>query len=811
MTVAGFMWNDVKLAFRQLRLNRSFAFIAITTLALGIGANTAIFTVMNTIMLRPLPYKNSDRLVSIHRTSPQSQFWPHAVANFLDLRAENTVFEKSAAYIWGRFSLASPGELADSVHGMICTADYFSILGTPAELGRTFAPDEDQPGRDNVVVVSHDLWMRRFGGDRNVIGKTIRVDGHPKQIIGVMPTTFDIPQLWSPVEVWKPFAFSAEDRQNRRDNFIHAVARLKPGVSIAQADRELKAIASRLEKAYPEVNGQMSVRVVPLKEQIGDQSSRRFAWLMLGLTVFVLAIACVNLANLQLARAAARARELAVRLALGASRARLMRQLLVESLVIATLGGAAGVFVSIWLADFLGKKLDRWSPSGIPMPLDWRVLAFALACAVFTGLLFGVGPAWSAARSNMNETLKAGSRGSTSDRSQNFFRQALIVGQVSLALVLLTGSALFTGGLRKFVQHDPGWNPQGLLVGWLPVSAKFEDARVFVKMLEDPLREIPGVRSVSISSSLPLWSFGTSRYFIPEGQPLPEPGQESLISAESVTPAYFETMGISLKQGRTFTLDDNADHPSVVIINQAMAKKFWPGKNPIGEKIKSGDRKLLQTGEGLEIVGVVGDLRFPANLNRPDTTWQTYRPFAQEPRPSLAIEIRAAGDPAQVTAAVRRAIAEIDPDLPLNEADTARATIDRMLGHFTLAAKILTGFSWLGLTLAGLGIYGVMSYLVIQRMPEIGIRMALGATAQNIARMLITRALVLTSAGLVIGVVAGVFVARLLAAAVPQVPSHDISINVTVCMIVVLMTLGAVAGPAWKAIRVDPSESLRSE
>jgi predicted permease len=445
------------------------------------------------------------------------------------------------------------------------------------------------------------------------------------------------------------------------------------------------------------------------------------------------------------------------------------------------------------------------------MPLDWRVLTFTLVCAVLTGLLFGIGPAWSASRSNMNETLKAGSRGSTSDRSQNFFRQALIVGQVSLALVLLTGSALFTSGLRKFVQHNPGWNPDGLLVGWMPVSSKFEDHRQFIKTLQDRLRSIPGVRSAAVSSSLPIWTFGSSRYVAAADRPLPEPGQESLITAEGVAPGYFDTMGITLKQGRAFTVDDNENHPNVVIINEAMAQKFWPGKSPLGQKIKTGDRKALEEDSPLEIVGVVNDLRFPANLNRPETQWQTYRPLAQEPPGYLGIEIRAEGPPEPLVGAIRRAVADLDPDLPVNELDSARHMIDRLLGHFSLAAKILTGFSWLGLTLAGLGIYGVMSYLVIQRMPEIGIRMALGATAQNIARMLISRAMLLTGIGLIIGVIAGAAVGRLLAVAVPEVPSRDIWINVTVCLVVVAMTLAAVASPAWKAMRVDPSESLRAE
>jgi putative ABC transport system permease protein len=804
------MWNDLKISLRQLRLNRGFAVIAITTLALGIGANTAIFTIMNTIMLRPLPYPEPGRLVSIYRTSPQSSRWPHAVPDYLEVRAQSSVFEKTCAYIWHRMSLANPGEPAESVRGLACTADFFAALGTPPELGRTFAADEDQPGRDNVAVISHNFWLHRFGGDRAIVGKTIRLEGKPVEIIGVMPASFDVPQLWSPIEVWRPFAFGADQLQNRADHYISALGRLKTGVTLAQANSELKTIGSHLELAYPESNAKTSLLANPLNESIGDQSSRRFAWLMLGLTGFVLMIACINLANLQLARAAARARELAVRLALGASRFRLMRQLIVESLVISTLGGVAGIFVSIWLSDFLGKKLDRWSPDGMPMPLDWRVLTFALACAILTGLFFGAGPAWSASRSNMNETLKAGARGSTSDRSQNFSRHALIVGQVALALVLLTGSALFTGGLKKFVQQKPGWNPDGLIMGWMPISSKYpaNEGREFNKLLEDRLRAIPGVREVSLSSSMPIWAFGTIRYFNLEGQPLPEAGQEPLTSAESVTPDYFQTMGIRLKQGRPFTIDDNANHPEVIIINEAMAQKFWPGQNPIGQRIQTGDRKTMTSHE---IVGVVSDLHFPANLNRPETLWQTYRPLAQEPRGSIFIELRAIGSVEPIIAAVRRTVAEIDPDLPVNELDTARATIDRLLGHFSLAARILTAFSYLGLTLAGLGIYGVISYLVIQRMSEIGIRMALGATAQNIATLLLSRAMLLAGAGIVIGAIAATLVAKALAAAVPEVPAHDIGTNITVCLAVIAVTLAAVAGPAIKAMRVDPATSLRNE
>jgi len=802
--------DQVRFAARSLRKSPGFTLIAVLTFALGIGANTSIFTVMNTIMLRPLPYAEPNQLVSIYRTAPQSQRWPHSVANFLDYRSQNPVFDKMAAFGWRRFSLAQPGQPAESVRGMACTADYFSILGVPAELGRTFAPDEDQPGRDAVVVLSHTFWMRQFGADPRIVGKTIRLDAQPLTVIGVMPASFDVPQLWSPISAWRPLTFSSEERQDRGNNYLMAFGRVKPGVSVAQADAAMKSLADRLAKTYPASNAQNSLRIIPLNESIGDESSRRFSWLMLCLTGFVLMIACVNLANLQLARAAIRSRELAVRLALGSGRWRLMWQLLCESLLIAAVGGVSGILISMWLSNFIGKQLDRWSPEGIAMPTDWRVLSFAIGCALATGIIFGLGPAWIASRANVNDALKAGSRGSTTGRSQHFLRHSLIVGEVALALVLLTGSTLFVGGLRRFVDQKPGWATDHLLTGWVPLSTKYTDdaGRPFVKLLEQRLTSIPGVKQAAIASSVPIWAFGSSRSFLIEGQPLPPQGQDPLTSSEAVTPGYFSTMGIQLLQGRVFSDDDDQNRPNVVVINQAMAKKFWPNESPIGKRIGFDGREKPNW---MQVVGVVNDLRFPANLNKPDTLWQSYRPLAQETRGYYALQIRTTAAPASLASAVRQVVAEIDPDVPVNELEPADILIERVLGHFTLAGKLLVGFANLGLVLAALGIYGVISFLVVQRTGEIGIRMALGAQRPDVLWLILKKGLSLTAIGIGLGLIGAYAIASLLAAAVPEVPSKDPFAVLTVAFTLIAVGIGAAGIPAWRATRYDPTVALRCE
>ncbi len=806
--------NDLRFAFRQLLKNPGFTAVAVLTLTLGIGANTAIFSVLNTIMFRPLPYAQPERLVRVFGTSAQSQNWPHSTANFFDYREQNTVFERMAALKRTRFSLAEAGEPAESLRGIAATSDLFPIMKVQPALGRVFSAEEDQPGRNQVVILSHSFWLRRFAADTNIIGRIVRMDGESVAVIGVMSATAEYPQLWGPIDVWRPLALTQEQSQDRRDGWLDAIARLKQGISLPRAEGVMKSLAGRLADAYPQYNAHHSLRVAPLHESIGDDASRRFAWLLLGLTGFVLLIACVNLANLQLARALARSRETAVRLALGASRGQLIWQVLTESFIVALLGGVLGILLATWLNDFIGSRLTRWSPAGIEVTLDAHVLLFALVCSIATALVFGVAPAWLASRTDMNEALKASTRGTTAGRSQNRLRHTLIIGEIALALVLLTGASLFIGGLHRFIHQDPGWQVDGLLTGWIPLtSSKYsspEQRRAFVGRLEERLSKLPGVEHAAVSASLPIWAFGTTRPFLIEGQPPPPPGQEPFVTAEAVTAGYFETMNIRLQQGRLFTSADTAKRPNVVIINEAMARRFWPNESPLGKRIGGYDRANPDP-DWQEITGVVNDIRFPGNLSRPDTLWQIYRPIAQEPRPYVAVELRTAGAPAGLANALRRAVTELDTDLPVNELEPTRQMVNRMLEHFALASVFLGAFAILGLVLSALGIYGVISYFVVQRTGEIGIRVALGAQMRDVLWMVLGRGLRLSSVGVLVGLGGAVAVARLLAAAVPELHARDPLALAGAIGVLILATLFACWMPARKAAKVDPIKALRDE
>jgi putative ABC transport system permease protein len=679
-------------------------------------------------------------------------------------------------------------------------------------LGRVFTAAEEQPGANQVIILSHNLWERRFGADANIVGRNLRVDGDRVTVIGVMPAAFDCPQLWGPIDVWRPLAFSAEQRQNRQDNWLGVVARLEDGISVGKAEAAMTSLAGRLRSTYPEINANSGLRVARLRESIGDQSSQRFAWLLLGLTGFVLLIACFNLANLQLSRAATRGRELAVRLAMGVSRWRLMRQLLVESLVLGLMGGAGGIILAVWLSNLIASRINHpIFPQGFETPLDARVLLFALGCAVGTGILFGVAPAWIAARTNMNDVLKASSRASTAGRSQNRLRYTLISAEVAFALILLTGAGLFISGLQKFIKRDPGWQVDGLLTGWLSLSsakyASAEQRRAFIEQLEERLLALPPVERASLASSLPLWSFGSASHFVVEGRERPLAEQEPVVETEAVTPGYFATMGIRLREGRLFSSADNAQRPDVVVINEAMARHFWPGESPIGKRIGGTDRA---NPDWQEIIGVVNDIRFAGTLGQPDTPWQMYRALAQQPRSFLTIQLRARGG-SDVSASVRRILAELDPELPLNELETARQKIDRLLSHFTVASTFLGAFAGLALVLASLGIYGVISYFVAQRTGEFGIRMALGAQLRNVLWLVMSKGLLLSFIGIVMGLGGAFVIARLLAAAVPELPTRDPTIFGGVTLLLVVVALIACLIPARRAAKVDPMEALRYE
>jgi predicted permease len=579
--------QDVRYSLRQLLKHKSFTVVAVLTLALGIGVNTAMFSVLNTFLFRSLPYPQSDRLVRIWRTSPHSQSWPHSAANFFDQHDKNTVFEKMAAYNFVSRNLTEQGQTAERLLSLAATADFFPVLEVAPAHGRAFKPEEFEPGADNVIILSDRFWTRRFGSDPNIVGRTIRLDGKSVQIVGVMPPGFDHPILWGPIDIWQPLTFTPERKTNRGNNYLSSFGRLKPGVSIQQAEQSMVALAANLGKQNSSNEGE-SLRLEPLQRSMSDSIGRTVMWFTFGLAGFVLLIACANLANLQLVRTTARSRELAVRAALGAGRLRLLRHSFTESIVVALIGGIISLGIALAAVRFISTRLFTNLP-GASVQLDYRVFGFALLCSVVTGVLFGTVPAWFASRADVNAVLRQNSRGSTAGRSQHRLRHTLVIGEVAFAMVLLAAAGLFLRGLQRFINADPGWRVDGLMTAQMNLRGeKYADDKqrvAFLTEMENRLRTLPGVEHVAIGDSQPVFSFNSSSSFLVEGRPEPPPDKYPEMFFEPISSDYFATLGARLQQGRTFNAADTAAHPNVVIINETTAHTFWPNESPVGRRI----------------------------------------------------------------------------------------------------------------------------------------------------------------------------------------------------------------------------------
>jgi predicted permease len=795
--------QDLRYGLRMLRKNPGFATIAVLTLALGIGANMAMFSVLNTYLFRTLPYPEPDRLVRIFRTSP------HSPGNFFSHRELNDVFESMAAFTHFSGNLADPGEAADRVRGISATSDYFLALGLQPSLGRVFREEEHEPGSDRVVVLSDRFWLTHYGGDPDIIGRKMRLDGNDVEILGVMPPASEYPLLWNTVDVWRPLAFSAEARRGRGSNYLRSFGRLKPGVSIQQAQEAMVAIAANLSSQNPENAGE-SLRLEPMHVSMTDDIGRKVMWFTFGLASFVLLIACANIANLQLVRTAARAREYAVRAALGARRARLIRQSLTESLVVSLIGGALSLVLAWVAVGFISRRLFSELP-GAKVTLDYRVFAFALLCSVATGLIFGTVPAWLASRTDLNNTLRQNSRGSTVGRSHHRLRNGLIIGEVAFALILLTGGALFVRGIQRAAHLDPGWEVDGLLMAFIsPRGSNYSngDQRIeFYRKLEEKLRALPGVEQASISNSAITFSFNSSGSFRIEGEPEPQPGQWPETIFEAISPQFFETLRVKVLEGRAFNYDDGARSAPVIIINETMAKKFWPNESAIGKRVG----RPGTDPRWMEVVGVVNDLDTPANLAEPYTRYQSYRPLTQQSGQGGTIVLRTSGPPDALAGSLRAAAAEIDPAQPVYGIRSARNMVDQGLGRISLLGTLLGAFALLGLTLSAIGIYGVTSNSVVQRTGEIGIRMALGAARVDVLRLILGKGLTLIIAGAVLGLAGSYAVARLLIWLIPALPTRDPWLLAGLELVMVLVALAACWIPAQRATRVDPMVALRQE
>jgi len=814
---AAAMVSDLRFALRQLVKRPGFTAVAALTLALGIGINTTMFSVLNALVLQASPAPDSGRLALIFRTAAQAQDWPQSPANFYDYEVRNTAFEQVAAFYQTNFNLAEPGLPAERLKGMSASASLFTVFGIPPELGRVFGPEYDRAGAGQVAVLSDGFWKSHFGSDPGVIGRAVRMDGQQVTIIGVMPAAFENPLYWGHIDLWRPLGFDAATRQTRENNWMQAIGRLKAGVSLGQAQAEASAIAARLARDYPRTNTGSGLRLAFWNVARTSDLSRRISWLCMCLAGFVLLIACANLANLQLARMTERVREHAVRIALGASRLQLIRQLLVESLLLSAIGGAAGVVIASWGTRLIGREIVITGVQGLDLPINTSVLVFTLLASVATGIGVGVIPAWVASRTDVNAALKQGSRGATGDRSRHLFRQALIVCELALALTLLTGAGYFVRGMQRVAHADLGWKPEGLITATmsLPFNANYStdaQCRSFFDKLGAKLAGLPGVRQAAISAYLPVFGFWRSDGIVLEGRPAPTRGKEPLAYLDFVTPSHFSTLGMRLVRGRGFTDADRAGSRNVAIINEAMARALWPGEDPIGKRIAGSDSA---TPAWMEIVGVVNDVHSTIELVRPpDTQFQTYVPLDQTPNGYVHwfnLAILSDAPAPTVASALRAAVQQIDPDQPVYDIASAPESMQQFMSGFTLTSHMLGVFALIGLALSAVGLYGVIANLVAQRTPELGIRMALGAQARDVLWLVLGQGVRLAVLGTAIGLACAWALIRLLDSILPAIPGGDPAAVACVAAILAFVALLASWLPARRATAVDPIIALRSE
>ena len=802
--------KDLVFAWRMLRKNAAFTAIAVIVLALGIGANTAIFSVVDAVLLRPLPFHDPGRLVTVWEDAAFMGFPENtpAPANFADWKKQNSVFSDMAALAPRAFNLTGDGD-PEKVEGYLAGWNVFPLLGVKAELGRTFLAEEDRAGAPNVVLLSDGLWKRRFGGDPALVGRDIRINGAKFKVIGIMPPAFHFPER--DIELWAPLAFSDKDWTRRGDHFLFVIARLKPGITLEHARADMSVIAQRLSRQYPDNDSDMGARVVPLQEQFVGESRRGLVVLLIAVGC-VLLIACANVANLLLARTAGRTREIAMRTALGASRLRVARQLLTENLLLAAVGGSLGVLLAYWSFSLLKQLIPAGLSLNVLLQLDLRVLAFTLLATVLTGLLFGLAPVLQAARVNLNDSLKAGSaRAGFGSRSP--LRNSLVVFDVALTLVLLVGAVLLLRSFANLRGLDPGFRSEGVLTMRLVLpQSKYPDpekrATLFDQAL-DKLRALPGVQGVAFTSALPLvWKGGTTSFAV-EGRPHPTDTLPYDANDRVVSPDYMQVMGMTLRAGRFFDRSDGPQSQHVAIINETMARMYFPGENALGRRIKYD--QYSAPWPWCTIVGIVKDVKaMGLDVAARPEMFYPYRQAFDNWMVPRDIVIRAQNPMSLVTAA-RQRIWEVDRDQPVSNIATLDSILDDEVQQRRVQAFVLGAFATLALMLACVGIYGLLSYLVSQRTQEIGVRMALGAQPSDILGTVLGRALSLAVAGVAIGLAAALALTRLLETFLFGVSARDPLTLFAVSAMLLLVASAAASIPARRAMHVDPITALRNE
>jgi putative ABC transport system permease protein len=800
------MIADLKFALRTLAKMPSVALIAILTLGLGIGATTTVFSCVNAVLLRPFPYADPDRLVSVGSDNAARGWRMTSVSfpNFTDWQAQASSFSGLAGHSGASFNMAG-GDEPERLEGEAITWNMFGVLGLVPQLGRDFVAEDGRVGAPPVVILSAGLWERRFGADSSILNRAITLNGKPYTVVGVMPAPLRFPD---DAQLWVPLARSPTAQRGM--NMMDVVGRLRDGVSVQAADAEIKGIAARLADQYPEENAGWSATVETLRDDyVGEY--RAVLHLMLGAVAFVLLIACANVANLLLSRAAARHREMAIRAALGAGRRRIVRQLLTESVLLALGGAAVGIVIALWGLDLIVAAVPADKPFWMVFTIDGRVLAFTAATAVVTGILFGLAPAWQVTRADLHDSLKEGSRGAGTGAGRQRLRQTLVVAEVALSIVLLVGATLLIRSFLQLQRVDPGFDRRNILATTVVLAGtRYDSSRgrvVFFEELLPRLRSLPGVTAVATSQAPPLSGSSSTSTLTVEGQPA-EPGRPPEANWQAVTGNYVTLLGIPILHGRDLDDRDVRDSLLVAVINRTMAERFWPGQDPLGKRFHFGGATETDS-PWITVVGVAGDVRHGGLGETPEN--QFYIAYSQAPYRGMVVLTRTVSDPGAMAAAVRREFRAVDPALPVFELQTMEDIHRSSLWEQRLYGAMFGSFAAVALVLAAVGLYGVIAYMVTLRTHEIGVRMALGAQRGDMLRMVIRSGITLTALGVAIGLAGAFAVTGLLRQFLFGVGSTDLVTFIGIPLLLTLVALVASWIPARRATRVDPMLALRYE
>lgn len=811
--------QDIRFALRSLAKSPGFVAVVLLTLALGIGVNTSMYTLVDVLFFRTVPFPDADRLASVFGTSPQNPRDNFAFAEIEEMRAQTVgsgkPFASLTTFAFWSNTFAEPGRPAERLQSLDASADFFATFGVQPLLGRAYTAEEEVPGKNQVALLSHRLWMSRFGGDPQVIGRAIRLNAEQVTVIGVMPASFVAPLYFGPVDIWRPITIPRHIVESRTNRFFSAVGRLNPGVTLTQAKAQLMPIASHWAVDHPQDSKDRGFDLLPPHKAAMDKVSEFIVWLLFGLGSAVLLVACANIANLQLARATGNVRDLAIRSALGASRARLIRHQLTESMILALAGGIGGLVVAWGINHLLGNSiwLGGNASSTLALPMNGRVLGGAFLVSLLTGLLFGLLPAWFASRTDVVSTLKNQTRSSTSGRGPRLMRQALIVGEVAVALALLGVAGVMIRGLNGMLKKDKGWDTGSILAANIHLAEQStydteDKRRVAIDKILRRLEQIPGAEHTGICTGVPLFGYSKVMPLMIEGAAEVDPSKLPNAGYIMIGGDFLATLGIPLREGRLFPRELKGDSPPVVIINETMAKHFWPDRSAVGRRIgeRNGENKVIWR----EVIGVVRDIQFALNITDPPTMFQVYKPMVHEPWGYMFLVARGKS-PESFKNEMRRVAADIDPDLAVLDMYTVPEAADRFQHNLGVINDTLAGFALLGLILAAIGLYGVISYLVAQRTNEFGIRIALGASPGQLLRLVLRSGLILTSLGLLIGLGAAFALVRLVGSIMPKMAASDPFTLVTTAVALLTVALIACYLPARRATRIDPIEALRAD